>query len=66
MKISELSPEAMMMIEAMKSQLLIVLVNKLGGEVEIPVEDVDGTGRFNMMMEVVDRNRTFRFKVVPK
>jgi hypothetical protein len=66
MKISELSSDHMMAIEAMKSQLLIVLVNRLGGETEIPVAEIDGTGRFNMTMHLDEASRSFRFKVVAK
>ena len=66
MKISDLSSERMLVLEAMKSQLLIVLVNRLGGAVEIPVAEIDGTGGFNMMMSVDPATRSFTFKVVTK
>lgn len=37
-------PTARALIEAMKGQLLIVLVNRLGGKVRVPVAEIDATG----------------------
>lgn len=65
-KISDLSAGHMLALEAMKSQLLIVLVNRLGGTVEVPAAEIDGTGRFNMMMSVDPATRSFTFQVVAK
>lgn len=65
-KISDLSSDHMMAMEAMKSQLLIVLVNRLGGAVEIPVHEIDGTGKFNMTMRLDPDTRTFFFEVIDK
>ena len=47
------------MIELMKNQLLIVFVNRLGGKISIPVEEIDGTGSFNLLMNVIDKIFTF-------
>lgn len=38
------APEHADMIEAMLQQLLIVLVKRSGGSVNIHVDDIDGTG----------------------
>lgn len=66
MKISEMSAELRMVFDAMKDQLIIVLVNRLGGDLEIPVDEIDGTGRFNMVMEIDHEARSFTFKVTEK
>lgn len=52
-------------IEAMKNQLLIVLIKRLGGKIEIPVAEVDGTGGDLLLMEATEA-RTFRFEVRKK
>lgn len=44
-----LGPEFMALF---RQQLLITCVNRLGGKVELPVSEVDGTGQFMMSMEV--------------
>jgi hypothetical protein len=45
-------------IDAMKLQLLIVLVNRLGGKVEIPVQEIDATGQYLLGMHLVTREIT--------
>lgn len=64
--ISDLSYEHQQAINAMLPQLLIVLVNRLGGAVDIPVGEIDGTGKFNMAMQVDNERRYFRFVVRKK
>lgn len=64
--IGDLSYAHQQAIEAMKSQLLIVLVNRLGGSVDIPASEIDGTGRFNMLMKADPETRTFTFTVEEK
>lgn len=54
-------PIARAAIDAMKGQLLIVLVNRLGGAIDIPVAEIDGTGEFNLSM-AIDENRNFHFQ----
>lgn len=66
MKIEDLSYDHQQAIEAMKSQLLIVLFNRLGGKVEIPVSEIDGTGKFNLAMKLDAASRTFHFEVQEK
>jgi hypothetical protein len=53
-------PELYRAIEAVKDQLLIVFVNRLGGELRVPIEEVDGTGQFLLHMEVDGRGLRFR------
>jgi hypothetical protein len=54
-------PAARAAIDAMKGQMLIVLVNRLGGHVEIPVDEIDGTGAFNLSMKLDADKRVFTF-----
>ena len=64
--IKELSYVHQQGIEAMKSQLLIVLINRLGGSVDIPVSEVDGTGKFVLSMRMDQATRSFHFDVATK
>ena len=57
-----ISPE----MEAMKNQLIIVLINRLGGDVSIPVSEIDATGQFMLMLEPDHAKREFRFIVEKK
>ncbi|EKF43309.1 hypothetical protein NA8A_04738 [Nitratireductor indicus C115] len=63
MKVSDLSAEHYMAIDAMKDQLLIVLINRLGGKVDLPVSEIDGTGGCYLMMRLDEQSRTFEFEV---
>lgn len=51
------APEHAAVMDDFKDQLILVLVERLGGKVEIPVEEVDGTGGKLLMLAV--RDRTF-------
>ena len=53
-------------VDAMKGQLLIVLVNRLGGSIEIPVADIDATGGWVLEMALDRGSRTFSFNAVRK
>jgi predicted RNA-binding protein with PUA domain len=53
-------------ISMMKEQLLIVLVNRLGGKADISVKEIDGTGDFFMIMEFDKDQEQFRFVVKRK
>jgi hypothetical protein len=57
-KISKTHAQA---IEAMKDQLLIVLIDRAGGECAIHVDEIDGTGDRNLIMSL-DRD-WFHFAV---
>jgi len=64
--IRELSYEHQQAVEAMKSQLLIVLVQRLGGRVDIPAAEIDATGPFNLLMAADPKTRSFTFEVKRK
>ena len=58
-------PELATVIDVMKNQLLIVLLNRLGGKADIPVAEIDGTGQFIVYMDVSDHS-SFVFTVKKK
>lgn len=64
--IADLDYGAQQRIEVMKGQLLIAFLNRLGGSLTIPVDEVDGTGAFNLLMGADDVARTFTFRVERK
>lgn len=47
-------PEHRAFMDQAKGQLLIVLLNRLGGSVDLPVTEVDDTGKFNLLLSVND------------
>lgn len=53
-------------IEAMKTQLLIVLVGRLGGKVEVPALEIDGTGGTVMTMDLDPTTKVFTFELRSK
>jgi hypothetical protein len=61
-----LSPEHAAAIEAMKSQLLIVFVKRLGGTIDIPVSEVDDTAGDLLAFAVDLDKKIFHFEVVKK
>lgn len=63
--VNEFSQEHADAIEAMKSQLLIVLLKRLGGSASIPLKEVDDTGQDLFLMRL-DENRVFHFEVRKK
>ena len=65
-KIKDLSSQHQMAIRAMQDQLLIVFVNRLGGEVDIPVSEIDGTGEFGLAFKIDYEKRIFHFEVMRK
>lgn len=54
------------LLDAMKGDLLITLVNRLGGEVRIPVSEVDGAGKFGLNLQVDQASKEFVFTVVSR
>lgn len=46
-------------LRALKDQLLIVLVNRLGGKIEIPALEVNDTGQMMLDMTLTDGVFTF-------
>jgi hypothetical protein len=53
-------------IRKMLPQLLILLVNRLGGRITIPVDEIDGTGKFLLAMRFNADKREFYFEAVKK
>jgi hypothetical protein len=49
----DFSPEGQEMIRKFKDQCIIVLVNRLGGSVTLPVEEVDGTEPYNALVQTI-------------
>jgi hypothetical protein len=58
------APEHAAAIDNMKDQLLLVLIARLGGSIDIPVSEIDGTGGHVLMMSV--KGRTFHFELRKK
>jgi hypothetical protein len=52
-------------IEAMLQQLLIALVKRAGGTLEVPVREIDDTGG-DMLAFRIDENKVFHFEIQRK
>lgn len=50
----------------MKDQLLIVLIKRLGGAIEVPVNEIDDTAQSVLSMSLTPETRTFKFSVGKK
>lgn len=57
-----INPETAAIMKAMKEQLLIVFLKRLGGKVTIPVHELDDTGRDNLAMRFDPATREFHFE----
>ena len=60
------SPEHAALIDDLKDQLLIVFLNRLGGNVEIPVHEIDGTGQFMLSLSLDYKDKKVTFKTSKK
>lgn len=49
-------------IEAISQQLLIVFLKRLGGEISIPITEIDDTGN-NIFSFRIDEQKVFHFKL---
>lgn len=49
------------LIDALKDQLLIVFLNRMGGKLSVPVAEIDATGDYTMSFNVVDG--VFNFQI---
>jgi hypothetical protein len=58
------APDHAAAIDDMKDQLLLVLIARLGGKVDIPVAEIDGTGDRMLLMSL--NGRTFHFELRKK
>lgn len=54
------------LIDELKNQLLITLIKRAGGAVEIPVSEVDDTGQDLLNMRVDPDKRLFYFSISKK
>jgi hypothetical protein len=59
-----IAPEHAALIDAMKEQLLIVFLKRLGGDLRVPVGEVDDTGMDLFAFSVKDG--VFHFKLMRK
>lgn len=48
-------------IDNFKDQFILVLLRRLGGDVTIPVAEVDDTGGLMLAMNLTDDQKAFRF-----
>lgn len=60
----EFAPEHTAALDDFKDQLLLVLIQRLGGKVCIPIAEADNTGGFVCMMRIEDG--AFHFEVNKK
>lgn len=58
------APEHAQVLDNFKDQLMLVLLQRLGGQVEIPIAEVDATGSLICLMAV--RDGSFHFEVRQK
>ena len=57
----KIAPEHAQAMDEMKEQLLIVLINRLGGNVKIPVTEIDDTGGYILKFSINPETRIFTF-----
>lgn len=50
----DIAPEHAELIDNLKEQMLLVLLKRLGGSVDVPVAEVDDTGQDMLLMSVKD------------
>lgn len=50
-------------IDNLKDQLLLVLIERLGGDITIPVAEVDNTGGKLLNMSIDQKKREFHFTI---
>lgn len=61
--LNQLSGPHAAVIEMLKDQLLIVLIKRLGGKVDLPCAEVDDTAGDNLAFSVDQETRVFHFEV---
>jgi hypothetical protein len=67
MHIKDAPPNMALALEAMHLQILLIAVEKLGGELVLTVDEVDNLPRGKRMDMTIDREgRVFTFKVTTK
>lgn len=60
------NPEHAQAIDNMKDQLLIVLVKRLGGSIEVPVAEIDDTSQDMLSLQLDPVTRVFTFTTSKK
>jgi hypothetical protein len=60
------NPEHAAAMEAMRDQLLIVFLKRLGGKVSIPVAEIDNTGNDTLAFQLDVTKRLFSFEILKK
>ena len=65
------NPEHAAAIDTFKEQLLLVLIRRLGGDVHIPVAEVDDTAGFMLMLSITEdkdphAGKSFHFQLKKK
>ena len=59
-------PEMADLLDNMKDQLIIALINRLGGKISVSVNEIKGTGEFILSMAVDVDNKQIKFEVDKK
>lgn len=59
-KLSDIDYETQQRVNAMLPQLLIVFVNRAGGSIDIPVEEINDTGEYVLAMGTEPDHFTFK------
>lgn len=60
------SPEHAALIDDLKEQLLIVFLKRLGGRIDIAVEEIDDTGQDTFKLSLDPKTRIFHFELGKK
>lgn len=58
------NPEVARAVEDMRDQLVIVLLKRLGGSIEVPVAELDDTDRDNLGMFFDQGRKVFTFEII--
>lgn len=61
--LDELPPEARAAVRRMLDQLAIVMVDRTGGNLTVPIAEIDATGDKWLSFEIVPDRREFTFTV---
>lgn len=64
--LGELSPQLQDAAKKLMNDVFITLINRQGGQLEIPIAEIDGAGRYWVSMEVRKEKGTINFKVNQK
>jgi hypothetical protein len=61
-----MAPEHAALLDDLKDQLLIAFLNRLGGAVDMPVTEVDRTGKFLLALSLNPETKVFHFELQNK